>query len=81
MKITKRITADDVAERMNDVDKCCILIELLEYKNQDADWHLAQTLSVIKDLLKPVVTDLIELAEQMDEEESKTSRPALKAVA
>lgn len=79
MKITKRITADDVAERMNDVDKCCMLIELLEHKNQDADWCLSQTLSIMKDLLKPVVADLIELAEQMDEE--KSVKPVLQKVA
>lgn len=61
-----KITSEMVADRMNDVDRCRTLIELLEYKHGDADWHLAQTLSLIKDLLSPVVTDLIKLAEQLD---------------
>lgn len=66
MKITKRITADDVTEIMNKADKCRVLAELLEIENADKDWGLSQTLSMMKELLEPVVADLIELSEQMD---------------
>ena len=66
-----KLTSDNISNIMSDVDKCKVLIELLEHKNGDNDWQLSQTLSVIKDLLSPAILELVEISDYLWEKEQE----------
>ncbi|AKI27142.1 hypothetical protein [Moraxella catarrhalis] len=74
------LNSNNLSELMNDVDKCKVLIELLENSYGDNDWKLAQTLSVIKDILTPVIAGLIDVVDDLMEQEDK-DKPVLSKVA
>lgn len=80
LNIEQSLNSDNLSELMNDVDKCKVLIELLESSYGDKDWQLAQTLSVMKGLLTPVIAGLIDAIEDLMTQEDE-SKPVLQKVA
>lgn len=78
----KKFTSDNIGKLMDDVDKCKILIELLEVKNNDNDWQLSQMLSMMKDLLQPVILELIDISDDLwKDEQAQKQQNALSKVA
>lgn len=73
------LNSDNLSKLMNDVDKCKVLIELLE-NSYDEDLKLVQTLSVIKDILTPVIAGLIDVVDDLMEQEDK-DKPVLSKIA
>lgn len=67
----KKCLSTQIADIMDQVDKCKVLIELLEHKNSDNDWQLGQTPAVMKGMLTPAISQPVEISDDLWEEEQQ----------
>lgn len=60
--------SDELSVIMDNVDKSSIILSLLDDKFKDNHWQITQTLAVVQDILKPMVNQLIDMIETLDDQ-------------